>query len=88
MPAIAESVPGYEVTAWYGILLPAGARPALIGRINRDIAAVLRDKSLEARIIADGGSIATGSPAAFHQLILDDLAKWRQLAKSAHLRLD
>lgn len=88
VPTIAESVPGYEVTAWYGILLPAGARPALVARINQDITAVLKDKSLEARIIADGGSVAAGSPEAFSRLILNDIAKWQQLAKSANLKLD
>ena len=88
LPAIAESVPGYEVTPWYGILLPAGARPALVARINQDIAAVLKDKSLEARIITDGGIVAAGSPESFRKLILNDMAKWRQLAKSAHLKLD
>jgi len=88
LPAIAESVPGYEVTAWYGILLPAGARPALVARINQDITAVLRDKSLEARIIADGGIVAAGSPESFRKLILNDIAKWQQLAKSANLKLD
>jgi len=88
LPTIAESVPGYEVTPWYGILLPAGARFALVGRINQDIAAVLKDRSLEARIIADGGIVAAGSPESFRKLILNDLAKWQQLAKSANLKLD
>ena len=88
IPTIAESVPGYEVTPWYGILLPAGARPALVERINRDIAAVLKDRSLEERIIADGGIVAAGSPESFRELILNDMAKWKQLAKSANLKLD
>lgn len=88
LPTIAESVPGYEVTPWYGILLPAGARFALVERINQDIAAVLKDRSLEARIIADGGIVAAGSPDSFRKLILNDLAKWQQLAKSANLKLD
>ncbi len=88
LPTIAESVPGYEVAPWYGILLPAGARSALIERINKDIAAVLKDRSLEARIIADGGIVAAGSPESFRKLILDDMAKWKQLAKAAHLKLD
>ena len=88
LPTIAESVPGYEVTPWYGILLPAGARPALVERINQDIAAVLKDRSLEERIIADGGIVAAGSPELFRKLILNDMAKWQQLAKSANLKLD
>lgn len=88
LPTIAESVPGYEVTPWYGILLPAGARSALVERINKDIAAVLKDRSLEARIIADGGIVAAGSPESFRKLILNDMAKWQQLAKAANLKLD
>lgn len=88
IPAISESVPGYEVTAWYGILLPAAPQPALVERINKDLSAVLRDKTIEERVIADGGVIAAGPPESFRQLILTDIAKWKQLAKSAQLKLD
>jgi tripartite-type tricarboxylate transporter receptor subunit TctC len=88
IPTIGESVPGYEVASWYGILLPRGARPALIARINKDIAAVLEDRSIVERVVADGGFVAPGSPEAFRKLIFDDMAKWKKLAKAANLKLD
>jgi tripartite-type tricarboxylate transporter receptor subunit TctC len=88
IPTIGETVPGYEVASWYGILLPAGARASLIDRINKDIAAVLQDKSIEERVVADGGFVAPGSPEAFRKLIVDDMAKWKKLARTANLKLD
>lgn len=88
IPAIGESIPGYEVTAWYGIVLPAGAQPALIQRINTDLVAVLHDKAIEERVVTDGGAIAAGSPESFRKLIRSDIAKWMRLAKSAQLKLD
>ena len=88
IPAIGESIPGYEVTAWYGIVLPAGTPPALIQRINTDLVAVLHDKAIEQRVVADGGEIAAGSAESFRKLILADIEKWVGLAKSAHLKLD
>lgn len=88
IPTIAETIPGYEVNAWYGILLPAGATTPLVARISTDITAVIHEKDIEQRIVGDGGAPSGISPEEFARIIRDDIAKWKQLARAASLRLD
>ena len=69
LPAVAEFVPGYESSVWFGIMAPKGTPAEIVLRLNREINAGLADPALRGKIDALGGGIAASSPADFGRLI-------------------
>jgi tripartite-type tricarboxylate transporter receptor subunit TctC len=65
LPTIAETVPGYEITQTWGIVVPAGTPPEIIGRLGEEIAKALGRKEIRDRILATGASPAGNGPAEF-----------------------
>jgi tripartite-type tricarboxylate transporter receptor subunit TctC len=83
VPTIGETVPGYEVFVWYGIVAPKGTPPDIVDKLNRAVNAVLADAKLKARFHALGGEVMPMSPAEFGKLITDETAKWAKVVKFA-----
>ncbi len=82
VPTIAESgVPGYEFSAWVGVLAPASTPPALIGTLNGFFVKALRSPELSARLAADGNNVIAGSPAEFAALIKSDIGRWAKVVR-------
>lgn len=88
LPAIAETVPGYEVINWFGILVPAGTSNAIVVRINKDLNAALASPDLKSRLAAQGADIAGGTPEEFARRIRSDLAKWERVVRESGARVD
>ena len=81
LPTIAEFLPGYEATAWFGVGAPRNTPAEIIDKLNRDINACLADAKLQARIADLGGIAITGSPADFGKLIVEETEKWAKVVK-------
>jgi len=81
LPTIAEFVPGYEASAWFGAGAPRNTPAEIIDKLNRDINACLADPKLQARIADLGGIAITGSPADFGKLIAAETEKWAKVVK-------
>ncbi len=89
LPTIAQSgLPGYEVTAWNGILAPAGTPKALIERLHNEIVAVLREPDLAARYESLGAEPLGNTPQQFAALIATDVRKYGEVARAAKLKID
>ena len=88
VPAIAETLPGFRIDAWYGFIGPAGMPKDLVKKINADVAAVLKRPDIQARIVADGMDVVSNSPEEFAAQIADDLREWSKLIQSARIKLD
>jgi tripartite-type tricarboxylate transporter receptor subunit TctC len=88
VPAIADFVPGYEATSWYGIGAPRNTPPAIINRLNAEINAGLADAALKARLADLGGTMLPGSPAAFGQILAEEAAKWGKVVAFAGMRAE
>jgi tripartite-type tricarboxylate transporter receptor subunit TctC len=89
VPTIHESgLPGFEVIAWYGMLLPAGASPALIERLNRELRAVVDIPEVRRNLTDQGMDPAGGTPAQFAALIKSDMEKWGGIGKRLGIKLD
>ena len=88
LPAIAETVPGYEVINWFGILAPAGTPPAIITRINKDFNEALGSPKLRELLAARGADATGGTPAEFAKIIRADLAKWAKVVKASGAKVD
>jgi tripartite-type tricarboxylate transporter receptor subunit TctC len=81
LPTIADTVPGYESSTWYGIAAPRGTPDAIVDRLNHAVNAALADPGLQAKFRELGGSTITGSPADFGKLIADETQKWAKVVK-------
>src|SRR5215469_3663237 len=81
VPAIGETVPGYEVNVWNGIAAPKGTPPEVVGTLNRAVNAVLADQRLEARFAELGGAPMPMTPAEFGTLVARETEKWARVVK-------
>jgi tripartite-type tricarboxylate transporter receptor subunit TctC len=88
LPAIAETVPGYEVVNWFGVLAPAGTPRAIIVRLNQALETALGSPELRGRLSAQGADAAGGTPEDFARLIRSDLAKWAKVVKASGAQVD
>ena len=79
LPAIAESVPGYEASGWFGVGAPRNTPAEIVDKLNREINACLADPKLQARIADLGGVALTGSPSDFGRLIAEETDKWAKV---------
>jgi tripartite-type tricarboxylate transporter receptor subunit TctC len=86
IPALAEFIPGYEASAWYGVSAPRNTPQAVVGKLNKEINAGLADSALQARLVDLGGMIVSGSPADFGKLVGDETAKWAKVIKFAGIK--
>jgi tripartite-type tricarboxylate transporter receptor subunit TctC len=86
LPALAEFIPGYEASAWYGVSAPRNTPETVIGRLNKEINAGLADPALQARLVDLGGMIVPGSPADFGKLVNDETEKWAKVIKFAGIK--
>jgi tripartite-type tricarboxylate transporter receptor subunit TctC len=87
LPSIGEHVPGYDVSAWYGVGAPKGTPTEIVDKLNTEINAGLATPKLKARIADLGGTVAPMSPAEFGKFIADDTEKWAKVIHAANLRL-
>jgi tripartite-type tricarboxylate transporter receptor subunit TctC len=85
IPAVAEFVPGYEASGWFGIGAPKNTPAEIIGLLNREINSALADPQMKQQITNLAGTVLVGSPIDFSKLIFDETEKWRSVVKLAGL---
>ena len=86
---IAEAgVPGYEASAWYGVLAPAGTSPAIVARLQSEIHAVLRMPDVVEKLVTQGLEPAANTAEEFARSISEQLIKWNKVIAAAGMRLE
>jgi len=87
VPAIAETLPGFEAPNWYGVLGPAGMPPALVSEINAAFNQVLRDPDVVKKLTSEGVQPAApnATPQAATKFLADDVARWARIARTANV---
>ena len=88
LPPVAEFVPGYEASSWFGICAPRNTPAEIIDKLNREINAGLSDPKIKARFVDMGGDALPGSPADFGELIVDETEKWAKVIRAANIKPD
>ena len=88
VPTVADFVPGYEASTWYGIGVPTGTPAEIIGTLNKEINTALADPTSKARLADVGGSALSGSPADFGKLIADETEKWGNVIRALNIKAD
>jgi tripartite-type tricarboxylate transporter receptor subunit TctC len=83
VPTVAEIVPGYEASSWYGIGAPRNTPPEIIERLNKEINAGLADLKIKARLDDMGGTPLIGPASAFGKLIVDETEKWAKVVRAS-----
>jgi len=85
---VADFVPGYESSQWYGVGAPKNTPVEIVEKLNKEINAALADPKMKARFADLGGTVLPGSPADFGKLIADETEKWGKVVKFAGLKAD
>lgn len=89
VPAIAEAgVSGYEGSAWYGVLAPAGTPQDIIGRWQNELRNALRLPELRGKLIAQGLEPVANSPAEFAAIIASEITKWRKVVAASGAKVE
>jgi len=88
VPAMAEFLPGYEASGWYGIVAPKGTPPEIVDTLNKQVNAALADPKMRKRFTDLGCDVFTGSPADFEKFIENETAKWAKVIKFAGIKTD
>jgi len=88
IPAMAEFVPGYEASSWYGVGAPKATPTEIIDKLNKEINAALVDPKNKARLANLGGDALALSPADFGKLIGDETEKWGNLIRTLNIKLE
>ena len=88
VPTVAETVPGFEASSWFGIAAPKGTPADIVETLNRETNAGLADPTIKARLDDMGGMALTGSPADFGKLITDETEKWGKVIRDAGIKAE
>ncbi len=88
LPAVAETVPGYEHTSWNGLWGPAGMPRAMVARLNQTLARLLKLPDVQEKLRADGRAPAHTSPDEFARIIERDIAKWSKVVKAGDITVN
>ena len=88
LPIVADFVPGYEASTWYGISAPKNTPAEIVERLNKEVNAGLVAPKLKDRIFDLGGSPLALSPAEFGKLIADETEKWAKVVKFSGVKPD
>jgi tripartite-type tricarboxylate transporter receptor subunit TctC len=89
LPTVAESgVPGYEASAWFGVVVPAATPREVIARLNGEINKAVNLPDMKERLAQQGATPAPGSPEDFAAWIRAEIAKWAKVIKASGARVD
>jgi tripartite-type tricarboxylate transporter receptor subunit TctC len=81
LPTVADFVPGYESSAWYGLGAPKGTPADIVEKLNREINAILADAKAKARFAELGAALLPGTVDDFGRLLADETEKWGKVVK-------
>jgi tripartite-type tricarboxylate transporter receptor subunit TctC len=88
VPTVAEFVPGYEASGWFGIGAPKSTSSEVVDQLNKQINEGLADPKMKARLLDLGGTPMPMTPADFGKFIADEIEKWAKVIKFAGVKAD
>ena len=88
LPTVADFVPGYEATQWYGLAAPKDTPAAVIATLNKAVNAALAEPAMKAKLAELGGAPFPGTPAEFGALLVTETEKWAKVVKFSGAKVD
>src|SRR5580658_5300623 len=82
VPTVAETVPGYEASAFFGMAVPAGTPRPIIDKLNKAVNEALASPTVQTKLAEMGGTLIAGTPEDFGKIIADETAKWAKVVKA------
>jgi tripartite-type tricarboxylate transporter receptor subunit TctC len=86
VPTVADYVPGYEASAWYGLVGPKGLPADVVEKLNREVHAILAEPEVKTQLADLGASLLPGPPVNFGELIADETDKWGKVIRFAGIK--
>ena len=86
VPTVADTLPGFDATSWYGVFAPAGTPPEIVTKLNGEIAKLLDTAELKEQLKRQGVEAAPDTPEAFAQHFKAEVKKWGDVVRAAHIR--
>jgi tripartite-type tricarboxylate transporter receptor subunit TctC len=88
VPAVAETIPGFEAIGWNGLVAPAGTPAEIVDKLNAALNDAVKSPDIVEKYAKQGVEADPISPQAFGQLINDEIAKWGDIVKKAGVKVD
>jgi tripartite-type tricarboxylate transporter receptor subunit TctC len=88
VPTVAETIPGFEASAWFGISAPKGTPREIVDKLNAATNQLLADPKIQKRLADLGGTLIPGTPEDFGKIIASDTQKWEKVVKSSGATVD
>jgi len=88
VPTVAETVPGYDATNWWGLIAPAGTPQAVIAKLSSELEALLRSDETRKRVESEGADVIRMTPAEFGRFISEEMQKWAKVVKQAGIQAE
>jgi tripartite-type tricarboxylate transporter receptor subunit TctC len=88
LPTMSETLPGYEVTQWYGVLVPAGTPQSIVAALNKELLRAVETPRIAQQFASLGAYATSTSPQEFTALIKADLEKWGRVIRAANIHID
>jgi tripartite-type tricarboxylate transporter receptor subunit TctC len=88
VPTMAEFLPGYEASVWFGVGAPKATPAEIVDKLNNEINAGLADANMKTRLADLGGTVLAGSPADFGKLIAEETEKWGKVVRFTGAKAD
>jgi tripartite-type tricarboxylate transporter receptor subunit TctC len=88
VPAIGESLKGFEADSWFGLMMPAGTPRDIITKVNAEVQKILATQEVKDRLLAQGGFAVGGTPEQLAERVRADIAKWGKVVRAAGVRIE
>ena len=88
LPAISETLPGFNAYVWYGLLAPAKTPPAIVNKLNATLIQILNDPAFKQRMAEMGADTIGNSPAEFSSFMTTESARWKKIVQDTHMTAD
>ncbi|HYC46272.1 MAG TPA: tripartite tricarboxylate transporter substrate binding protein [Burkholderiales bacterium] len=88
VPAIGETVKGFEADSWFGLMVPAGTSRDVIAKLNGDVQKALGQQEVKDRLLAVGGFVTPGGPPELAARVKADVAKWARVVRTAGIKAE
>jgi len=88
VPAIGETVPGYEYSTWFGIFAPVKTPQSIVMRLNSEIVKALAAPEINQRFVANGGDPAPSTPDELRRYMIEESARWAKIIKAANIKIE
>jgi tripartite-type tricarboxylate transporter receptor subunit TctC len=88
VPALSESLKGFEADSWFGIMMPAGTPREIIMKVNGEVLKILATQDVKDRLLAQGGVAVGGTPEQLAERIKADIAKWGKVVRTAGVKIE